>query len=718
MRLRRLVIEGFRGLAQAVEIDLDANAVIIVGANGQGKTSIFDAVLWGLTGAIPRLGDAPQVVNLYSESGQARVEVELQGDGLAVRVIRSHDGSRPRLTVEIDEKSYRDERAESRLHEVLWPNATFAPDANSALTTTLTRSVYLQQDVVGQFIDGDTARERFEAVSELVGAGRVTELTTSLERAKRAWSGQTNRQDEELEDLRRQLAESRSRLDSLADSAKLDPGAITERWRTWWQRAETFTEVGIDSDVPTATEADAVTALERAVKLLDVARLSLERRAARADELRVEIEKHPEADAQPRDLSQLGEDVERTEAQLARHREALATAEAQAAQVRRRQVEQREREQELRALAELAIRQLDGPCPVCGQEHDALKTQVRLERMIADGADVQASTSAPDQVSAVAAFAREVEQSGLELSRARDALGAATAMAQELQLWRTERDRRLAELGVSATGAGAAIAKLEELATKLHVRADEAGALQTDGERLALDVAGLGERARRAEYEELARTTETKLRSGEEAVAARRKSGDQAGKILDALREASSEVVAEQLRRVEPLLRRIYATADPHPSLREISLALSIARGRGHLDTSLGDSEAPISTQVPAAILSSSQRNALAVSVFLALNLGVASTPLEAAMLDDPLQSLDDVNLLGLIDLLRRTKDCRQLIVSTHDRRFGRLLERKLRPITEDQRTVVIELSGWGRSGPTITQSEGTREADVIRIAA
>jgi len=102
----------------------------------------------------------------------------------------------------------------------------------------------------------------------------------------------------------------------------------------------------------------------------------------------------------------------------------------------------------------------------------------------------------------------------------------------------------------------------------------------------------------------------------------------------------------------------------------------------------------------------------------LALNLGVPTIPLGAAMLDDPLQSLDDVNLLGLIDLLRRTKDRRQLIVSTHDSRFGRLLARKLRPVSPDQRTLVITLAGWGRSGPTITQGEIPRDSEVVRIAA
>lgn len=87
-------------------------------------------------------------------------------------------------------------------------------------------------------------------------------------------------------------------------------------------------------------------------------------------------------------------------------------------------------------------------------------------------------------------------------------------------------------------------------------------------------------------------------------------------------------------------------------------------------------------------------------------------------MLDDPLQSLDDVNLLGLIALLRRTKDRRQLLVSTHDLRFGRLLSRKLRPVSEGQRTRVIALEAWGPSGPTVRQDDAIRDPERLRIAA
>jgi len=125
-----------------------------------------------------------------------------------------------------------------------------------------------------------------------------------------------------------------------------------------------------------------------------------------------------------------------------------------------------------------------------------------------------------------------------------------------------------------------------------------------------------------------------------------------------------------------------------------------------------------VSSDSPSMIFSSSQMNALAVSVFLAFNLGIGRLPLDVVILDDPLQSLDDVNLLGLIDLLRRTKDRRQLFVSTHDVRFARLLERKLRPVGPDQHSLVIELGGWDRQGPSVSQRSLQTDIAPFRIVA
>ena len=57
-------------------------------------------------------------------------------------------------------------------------------------------------------------------------------------------------------------------------------------------------------------------------------------------------------------------------------------------------------------------------------------------------------------------------------------------------------------------------------------------------------------------------------------------------------------------------------------------------------------------------------------------------------------------------------------MVSTHDSRFASLLERKLRPVSESQRTILVELNGWSSEGPSVAQRDVVRDLVPIRIAA
>jgi ABC-type lipoprotein export system ATPase subunit len=75
-------------------------------------------------------------------------------------------------------------------------------------------------------------------------------------------------------------------------------------------------------------------------------------------------------------------------------------------------------------------------------------------------------------------------------------------------------------------------------------------------------------------------------------------------------------------------------------------------------------------------------------------------------LLDDPLQAMDVLSVLGFADLCRRIREQRQLIVTTHDRRFADLLTRKLTPRNDATRSVVMEFVGWTREGPEVKQAE------------
>ena len=240
------------------------------------------------------------------------------------------------------------------------------------------------------------------------------------------------------------------------------------------------------------------------------------------------------------------------------------------------------------------------------------------------------------------------------------------------------------------------------------------GELQQIGESLALRLAQSSAAVTIEEFRREVITLRRDIAERDKTISARTRTGDSAQRVIEALREAASAVVEERLREINPLLQNIWARIDPHPAFRLVSFFSQVFRGKGQLSTIVSDPVEDKRSDAPATVLSSSQINALAVSVFLALNLGVSKPPLPAAILDDPLQSLDDINLLGVVDLFRRTKDRRQFLVSTHDAHFGALLSRKLRPADQSGRTLVIELNAWSRSGPSIVTRDV--KGDPVRL--
>jgi len=58
MKLAYVNLCGFRGYRKPVRIDFSEGFTIIDGRNGVGKSTIFDAVEFALTGSIGKYGDA------------------------------------------------------------------------------------------------------------------------------------------------------------------------------------------------------------------------------------------------------------------------------------------------------------------------------------------------------------------------------------------------------------------------------------------------------------------------------------------------------------------------------------------------------------------------------------------------------------------------------------------------------------------------------------
>src|SRR5579884_732938 len=706
MRLKRLSLVGFRGFSTPQDLDLDGDAVIVVGANGSGKTSFFDALLWALAGKVPRLGENDEaVVSQYSLTGEARVELVLAKTGEApMTVVRRYDGAM-NLSLEIDgEPLLRGPSAEARLLEELWPDARLAAEPWEAMSRALTRGVYLQQDLLREFIEADGDQGRFSVIGEIVGAGRVGELQRQLESGKAGWTRSTTSLSSEVDPMRVRRDTLAQRLSRLSDTSA-EAGTLLEEWQDWVRRASELLPLEqVSVDAP-----DAARILDTALKELEALELQEGRRIASLNQLLRHLAS-PAREAQ--DLEPLRQAVAKAAETAAASRARLQAAQEQAAAERSRLVASREQAEEVRALAQLALRHLDEHCPICEQEYDIEETRSRLERIVAGdvGQEPTAPTVDLEQLSS------DSERDERLAAEAASRLGEAEQANAAREEWELVRQRLAADAGLDVQDdLSRRAAGLRDL---LDARQDTLAALRREGDGFALRLARAGEMAQRAELERELATLNAELGQRDAELAVRTATGELAGEILNGLREASSDIVSAELQRIEPLLQRIYATVDPHPAFRAVRFLTRTVRGRGRLWTSIDDSTANVSVEEPVSVLSSSQLNVLAVSVFLALNLGVETLPLNVVALDDPPQSLDDVNLLGLVDLLRRVKGRRQIIVSTHDARFGNLLARKLRPISSDQRVRMIQLEGWTRDGPIVDQEEIPVDPKPLRLVA
>lgn len=713
MRIRSLEVEGFRGFGLHERIGLDADAVILVGVNGSGKTSLFDAIMWSLSGRLPRVEEpGGSVISEYALSGEARVALEIQVDSDRVMTVvrsRTREDDQTRLQVEADGFVLRGTEAQVALYRALWPDALSAPDGEVALLTALTRSVYLQQDLVREFVEADSDAERFEAVSELVGVGRVRELQVELDKARRAWSQATNKLASEAEPHNQRLRSLDSQLERLTSTASAESQLDTE-WQTWWKRLANAYGDDVPT-LPTQARAEAGTALDDALKTLAAERRRDDRRMVEAEALLTELTtERPPDEASPETLARI---VDEARAAAVSAQAALDSARAVKGELRDQAIRAEEQSAQLSALAQLALQHLGDHCPVCTQTHNRETTVAHLQALIAGAATTSPTerTDGPD----IDALSQQVTERQRRVQELEAELQRLRAQEQARQTAIDQRTERLAALGL--TGEVPPEHALRDLISSIQQRQQSAAALQGDGEALALALARSSEVARRAELSKERDALSHTVATETAVIAARRESGELAGRMLESLRDAAAGLVDAQLEQIAPLVERVYARIDPHPAFRKVQLTSKFERSRGRVRTTVSDTLADVVVERPGTVLSSSQLNALAVSIFLALNLGVPARPIDAVLLDDPLQSLDDVNLLGLVDLLRRTKQRRQLIISTHDVRFAALLERKLRPEGE-AKTIIVELSGWQREGPQVSQRELAAEARSLRLVA
>ena len=171
--IKKIHVKNFRGIGKKIELDTDADIIVIYGPNGTGKTSIIDAIEWTITGEVERLWeinyDKPvntneSLVNLFSKERLAKVQVEFDRDGESILERRYIDLSKSRRSyAEINNKKANDKTMIREIVGMQMPQVDVR-----RLRRVFLRSHFLGQNTILKFIT-QNPESRYDAFSRMVG---------------------------------------------------------------------------------------------------------------------------------------------------------------------------------------------------------------------------------------------------------------------------------------------------------------------------------------------------------------------------------------------------------------------------------------------------------------------------------------------------------------------------------------------------------------------
>ncbi|MFC5626222.1 MULTISPECIES: AAA family ATPase [Algoriphagus] len=148
----------------------------------------------------------------------------------------------------------------------------------------------------------------------------------------------------------------------------------------------------------------------------------------------------------------------------------------------------------------------------------------------------------------------------------------------------------------------------------------------------------------------------------------------------------------------QDLINDLYEKIDPHPTYRKIRFLCDFKDDKPKLNVCVvGDTGEEM--LIPNLYFSTAQLNILSLSIFLAKALNVTDKSgkyVDCIFIDDPIQSMDSINILSTIDLLRSLvhNNKKQIILSTHDENFHNLLQKKIPTNLFDSKFIELETFG------------------------
>lgn len=182
-----------------------------------------------------------------------------------------------------------------------------------------------------------------------------------------------------------------------------------------------------------------------------------------------------------------------------------------------------------------------------------------------------------------------------------------------------------------------------------------------------------------------------------------RKDNEQLAKVnllLNQEKDSLTKFIGDEVKAFfkSDLINQIYFKMDPHPDYIGIEFECTFsATGKPRLELWVVDRDGGKS--IPTLYFSASQVNILSLSIFLARALTTKNENGELVnciFIDDPIQSMDSINILSFVDLFRSlvVSYGKQLIISTHEENFHNLLQKKVPKELFNSKFLTLETFG------------------------
>ncbi|MEX6702313.1 AAA family ATPase [Peribacillus frigoritolerans] len=171
--------------------------------------------------------------------------------------------------------------------------------------------------------------------------------------------------------------------------------------------------------------------------------------------------------------------------------------------------------------------------------------------------------------------------------------------------------------------------------------------------------------------------------------------------LMNKSTEAVSNLNEKVFSNLKETIQTIFEQINSHPIFTKLDLVMDKYRNNNCLTINVSkvNGTDEIKANAPY-VFSSAQVNSIALSLFLAMSLKQKWSPFQLIGMDDPIQSMDEVNIISFIDLIRLfvDKHKKQIVISTHDQSFYKLILKKFRYYN----LATIEYEAYGDKGPTL----------------